>query len=189
MAGGEEAPEAGPSSSFFTRSGTSPPCAQLACLNISPLTLNPLAHTLGSDETPSTYIPDPTAGQPGGGAGEEEEEEEEVAVRHLTFWQDGFSIEDGDLMSYDEHRDLLAAIQSGSVLPFARSGYPESELTAGSLARLQPRPDLDAQSETRPAGRAADRGTSFGAVDPPAAAAAGPLLRVREPPRRRVAVP
>ncbi|GAA5908499.1 hypothetical protein JCM8208_002647 [Rhodotorula glutinis] len=70
------------------------------------------AHTLGSDETPSTYIPDPTAKE----AGEEqddEDEEDEVAVRHLTFWQDGFSIEDGDLMDYDEHRELLAAIQSG----------------------------------------------------------------------------
>ncbi|TNY20371.1 hypothetical protein DMC30DRAFT_254229, partial [Rhodotorula diobovata] len=72
------------------------------------------AHTLGSDETPSTYIPDPNA-KPAGGENqdEDEDEEEEVAIRNLTFWQDGFSIEDGDLMSYDEHRDLLAAIQSG----------------------------------------------------------------------------
>ncbi|GAA5871624.1 hypothetical protein JCM3774_006314 [Rhodotorula dairenensis] len=98
LAGGEEAPTAaGPSSSFFTGS----------------------AHTLGSDETPSTYIPDPTGARRSSSAGgeaashEEEEEEEEVAVRHLTFWQDGFSIEDGDLMRYDEHRELLAAIQAG----------------------------------------------------------------------------
>ncbi|GAA5985491.1 hypothetical protein JCM10908_006996 [Rhodotorula pacifica] len=95
LAGGEEAPAAGPSgSSFFTGS----------------------AHTLGSDETPSTYIPDPTGARQsaaGGGAEDEDEEEEEVAVRHLTFWQDGFSIEDGDLMRYDEHRELLAAIQAG----------------------------------------------------------------------------
>lgn len=77
------------------------------------------AHTLGSDETPSTYIPDPTstgAARHGGQADEEEdEEEEEVAVRHLTFWQDGFSIDDGDLMRYEEHRELLAAIQAGYV--------------------------------------------------------------------------
>ncbi|GAA5947761.1 hypothetical protein JCM3775_002947 [Rhodotorula graminis] len=70
------------------------------------------AHTLGSDETPSTYIPDPTAPE-AGAEQDDEEEEDEVAVRHLTFWQDGFSIEDGDLMDYDEHRELLAAIQSG----------------------------------------------------------------------------
>ena len=77
------------------------------------------AHTLGSDETPSTYIPDPTstgAARHGGQADEaEDEEEEEVAVRHLTFWQDGFSIDDGDLMRYEEHRELLAAIQAGYV--------------------------------------------------------------------------
>ncbi|GAA5850402.1 hypothetical protein JCM9279_001403 [Rhodotorula babjevae] len=69
------------------------------------------AHTLGSDETPSTYIPDPTAKE--ADAEQDDEEEDEVAVRNLTFWQDGFSIEDGDLMDYDEHRELLAAIQSG----------------------------------------------------------------------------
>lgn len=96
LAGGEDAPAAAAasgSSSFFTGS----------------------AHTLGSDETPSTYIPDPTTGGGArhGGEEEEEEEEEEVAVRHLTFWQDGFSIDDGDLMRYDEHRELLAAIQAG----------------------------------------------------------------------------
>ncbi|TKA54501.1 hypothetical protein B0A53_03194 [Rhodotorula sp. CCFEE 5036] len=103
LAGGEDAPAAaassGSSSSFFTGS----------------------AHTLGSDETPSTYIPDPTstgaASRHGGEAEQEEEgeeeEEEEVAVRHLTFWQDGFSIDDGDLMRYEEHRELLAAIQAG----------------------------------------------------------------------------
>ncbi|KWU45546.1 hypothetical protein RHOSPDRAFT_16297, partial [Rhodotorula sp. JG-1b] len=99
LAGGEDAPAAAASgsssSSFFTGS----------------------AHTLGSDETPSTYIPDPTstgAARHGGQADEEEdEEEEEVAVRHLTFWQDGFSIDDGDLMRYEEHRELLAAIQAG----------------------------------------------------------------------------
>ncbi|GAA5859729.1 hypothetical protein JCM8547_007002 [Rhodosporidiobolus lusitaniae] len=69
------------------------------------------AHTLGSDETPSTYIPDPTKDEDDDEL--EEEEEQETAIRHLTFWQDGFSIEDGDLMKYDEHKDLLAAIQSG----------------------------------------------------------------------------
>ncbi|GAA5998863.1 protein phosphatase regulator SHP1 [Rhodotorula paludigena] len=69
------------------------------------------AHTLGSDEVASTFIPDPSKAAEN--QDEEEEEEEEVAIRNLTFWQDGFSIEDGDLMRYDEHRELLAAIQSG----------------------------------------------------------------------------
>ncbi|BGP51758.1 protein phosphatase regulator [Rhodotorula kratochvilovae] len=88
LTGGEDAPAQSSSSRFFGGN----------------------AHTLGSDEQPSTYIPDPNAQQ----AEEEEEDvEEEVAIRNLTFWQDGFSIEDGDLMRYEEHRELLAAIQSG----------------------------------------------------------------------------
>ncbi len=89
------------------------------------------AHTLGSDETPSTYIPDPTgrarAGGPGLGGGvpggfpgaghaqEETDEEEETAIRTLTFWQDGFSIDDGDLLRYEDpnNAEILAAINSG----------------------------------------------------------------------------
>lgn len=39
----------------------------------------------------------------------------ETVQRHLTFWQDGFSIGDGPLMHYDnpEHAEILRAIQSG----------------------------------------------------------------------------
>ncbi|GAA5824062.1 hypothetical protein JCM3770_004946 [Rhodotorula araucariae] len=88
LTGGEEGPAQSSSSRFFGGN----------------------AHTLGSDETPSTYIPDPNAQE---AEQEDEDVEEEVAIRNLTFWQDGFSIEDGDLMRYDEHRELLAAIQSG----------------------------------------------------------------------------
>ncbi|WFC99440.1 protein phosphatase regulator [Malassezia yamatoensis] len=45
----------------------------------------------------------------------EEQDKEEPAVRHLTFWQDGFSIEDGPLMRYDDpaNRETLEAINSG----------------------------------------------------------------------------
>ncbi|GAA5973970.1 hypothetical protein JCM11641_001249 [Rhodosporidiobolus odoratus] len=76
------------------------------------------ANTLGSDETPSAFIPDPSRPQGGNGDEDEEDEEEEgeelpLAIRHLTFWQDGFSIEDGDLMRYEENQEMLAAIQSG----------------------------------------------------------------------------
>ncbi|GAA5908306.1 hypothetical protein JCM5296_000512 [Sporobolomyces johnsonii] len=71
------------------------------------------AHTLGSDETPSTYIPDPSKSSHADEQEEEEEDDEEVAVRTLTFWQDGFSVEDGELLKYEENQELLAAIQSG----------------------------------------------------------------------------
>lgn len=52
-------------------------------------------------------------------APEEDEEEEEVQTRHLIFWRNGFSIEDGPLMAYDApgNQDILRAIQSGRAPP------------------------------------------------------------------------
>ncbi len=46
---------------------------------------------------------------------DEGEMEGETAIRHLTFWKDGFSIEDGPLMRYDEpgNKEILEAIKSG----------------------------------------------------------------------------
>jgi len=39
----------------------------------------------------------------------------EVAIRQLTFWRNGFQVEDGELMTYDdpEHARILAEINSG----------------------------------------------------------------------------
>jgi UBX domain-containing protein 1 len=47
------------------------------------------------------------------------QEEEEAVVRHLTFWSDGFSIEDGPLYRYDDpaNKDMLEAIKSGRAPP------------------------------------------------------------------------
>lgn len=41
--------------------------------------------------------------------------EEETAIRRLTFWRDGFQVEDGELMRYDDpqHEKILAEINSG----------------------------------------------------------------------------
>lgn len=84
------------------------------------------ANTLGSDETPSVHIPSaaPSSSRsqiPGGFPGSAEDDDEdgadrgEVVTRHLTFWEDGFSIEDGDLMTYDDPQNaaILDAINSG----------------------------------------------------------------------------
>lgn len=51
-----------------------------------------------------------------------EEEEQETAIRHLTLWRDGFSIEDGELMRYGNPRNeqILAEINSGYVYPILR---------------------------------------------------------------------
>ncbi len=63
-------------------------------------------HTLGSDDIESSYIPDPNA---------PEDPEQETAIRHLTFWRDGFTVEDGELMRYDDpnNETILAEINSG----------------------------------------------------------------------------
>lgn len=94
-----------------------------------------LAHTLGSDETPSSFIPDPTRSSsssnrrpphmPGTFQSldddqEEEEEDEvelEVAIRHMFFFSDGFCIDDGDLLEYGvpANEELLEALTSGLV--------------------------------------------------------------------------
>ncbi|KAF8152265.1 hypothetical protein B0H34DRAFT_724522 [Crassisporium funariophilum] len=65
-------------------------------------------HTLGSDEVESSYIPDPTA-----------DDGEETAIRHLTFWRDGFQVEDGELMRYDDPAQarILAEINAGHAPP------------------------------------------------------------------------
>ncbi|KAF8465435.1 SEP-domain-containing protein, partial [Russula ochroleuca] len=67
-------------------------------------------YTLGSDELESTYIPDPSVPR---------NPAEETAVRRLTFWRDGFSVEDGDLRRYDDpdQAQILSEINSGRAPP------------------------------------------------------------------------
>lgn len=73
--------------------------------------------TLASGSTPARSTR--SGGVPGGFGptdddDEEDEEEEPIAIRHLTFWQDGFSIERGPLHRYDDPatQPLLDAIRS-----------------------------------------------------------------------------
>ena len=39
----------------------------------------------------------------------------ETVIRHLTFWRNGFQVEDGELMRYDDpaHAGVLEAINAG----------------------------------------------------------------------------
>lgn len=101
------------------------------------------AQTLGSDEIPSRpVVPSPkpgparrkairtalpVPGQFGSDLDDEDDEddededeeddgeEDEEVEKHLTFWKDGFSIEDGPLMSYNDpkHKEILDAINRG----------------------------------------------------------------------------
>ncbi|KAI1788231.1 hypothetical protein LXA43DRAFT_1026165 [Ganoderma leucocontextum] len=88
-------------------------------------------HTLGSDEVESTYVPDPDAevGQP----------DEETAIRHLTFWRDGFSVEDGELMRYDDpaNEQILAEINSGRAPPQILNVSPGQPVELRVVKRLQ----------------------------------------------------
>jgi len=67
-------------------------------------------YTLGSDELDSTYIPDPN-GPPNPA--------EETAIRNLTFWREGFSVEDGELRRYDDpaQAQILSEINAGHAPP------------------------------------------------------------------------
>ncbi|KAG8925699.1 hypothetical protein FRC02_009470 [Tulasnella sp. 418] len=69
-------------------------------------------NTLGSEDIESSYVADPSASQ-------QDEEEAETAIRELTFWRDGFSIQDGPLMKYDdpENDRILKLINSGNAPP------------------------------------------------------------------------
>ncbi|KAI7964356.1 hypothetical protein MJO29_004783 [Puccinia striiformis f. sp. tritici] len=94
------------------------------------------AQTLGSDQVPSRPVVPEPASRPArqkvfrtalpvpGNFGsdleddddeDENHEEEEEVEKHLTFWKDGFSIEDGPLMSYDDpnNKEILDAINHG----------------------------------------------------------------------------
>ncbi|RIA96570.1 hypothetical protein C1645_796124 [Glomus cerebriforme] len=65
-------------------------------------------YKLGSDEEPSVIINNPTTSTAPA-------EPPTPVVRHLTFWRNGFSIEDGPLMAYDDpaNEEFLKAINSG----------------------------------------------------------------------------
>ncbi|KAF5344773.1 hypothetical protein D9757_013427 [Collybiopsis confluens] len=67
-------------------------------------------HKLGSDEVESAYVPDPNAPQ---------SQEEPTTIRHLTFWREGFTVEDGELMRYDDpaNETILAEINAGRAPP------------------------------------------------------------------------
>ncbi|KAF3940735.1 hypothetical protein ABW19_dt0204887 [Dactylella cylindrospora] len=62
--------------------------------------------TLGSDDTPSQVIADPTENIP---------KPPPKVTRNLYFWRNGFSIEDGPLMRYDDpaNQETLRGIEAG----------------------------------------------------------------------------
>ncbi|ORZ08372.1 hypothetical protein BCR42DRAFT_144327 [Absidia repens] len=63
-------------------------------------------HTLGSEEDPSVTVNDTAV---------EEDESMIPVTRHLTFWRNGYSVDDGPLLRYDDPANaaMLNAINSG----------------------------------------------------------------------------
>ncbi|THH32695.1 hypothetical protein EUX98_g1546 [Antrodiella citrinella] len=86
-------------------------------------------HTLGSDEVESQFIPDPDGPA---------EAEAEPVVRNLTFWSDGFSVEDGPLMRYDDpvNEQILAEINSGRAPPHILNVLPGQPVELRVVKRL-----------------------------------------------------
>ncbi|TCD71049.1 hypothetical protein EIP91_000141 [Steccherinum ochraceum] len=86
-------------------------------------------HTLGSDEVESQFIPDPNGAS---------EPDTETAIRNLTFWQDGFSVEDGPLMRYDDanNEQILAEINSGRAPPHILNVLPGQPVELRVVKRL-----------------------------------------------------
>ncbi|EJT99652.1 SEP-domain-containing protein [Dacryopinax primogenitus] len=73
-------------------------------------------YTLGSDEVESHFVPDST-GNPN--TESEDEFEAQRVVRELTFWQEGFSVDDGPLYRYDDpaNAQMLEDINAGHAPP------------------------------------------------------------------------
>ncbi|KAF5341562.1 hypothetical protein D9757_012901 [Collybiopsis confluens] len=67
------------------------------------------SHKLGSNEVESAYVPDPNAPQ----------SQEAATIRHITFWREGFTVEDGELMRYDDpvNQTILGEINAGRAPP------------------------------------------------------------------------
>ncbi|KAL1922539.1 uncharacterized protein VTP21DRAFT_10078 [Calcarisporiella thermophila] len=68
-------------------------------------------YKLGSEEVPSTMIPSASSSS----SRQTDEDLSRPAVRYLTFWRNGFSIDDGPLLGYDDpkNQEFLNAINSG----------------------------------------------------------------------------
>jgi len=116
-------------------------------------------HTLGSDEVESTFIPDPNAPPPNS------EPENTTAIRHLTFWRDGFSVEDGELMRYDDpaNEQVLTEINAGRAPPHIMNVLPGQPVEL----RVAKRFTEDYTPTKRPMGAFGGSGNRLGSPVPP----------------------
>ncbi|KAF1986586.1 SEP-domain-containing protein [Aulographum hederae CBS 113979] len=136
-------------------------------------------HTLGGEDAPSNYIPDPNASESAPGPSLPR------VQRVLHIWRDGFSVDDGDLYRYDDpaNSEALRIIQSG------RAPLDLLGVAHGQEIDLEVHPHND-ENYVRPKGAykpfsgsgqrlgspvpSASAGASSSTAQQPAAAAAGP---------------
>jgi UBX domain-containing protein 1 len=88
-------------------------------------------NTLGGDEMESMAMPDPDAPPQG-------QDGQETAIRRLTFWRDGFTVEDGELMRYDDPQNaqILAEINTGRAPPSILNVLPGQPVELRVARRL-----------------------------------------------------
>ncbi|GAN10794.1 SEP-domain-containing protein [Mucor ambiguus] len=69
-------------------------------------------YRLGSEDEPSTLAQPATSASP---AENDDEDDLEPVTRHLTFWRNGFSVDDGPLYLFSDpaNQEMLTAINSG----------------------------------------------------------------------------
>lgn len=122
-------------------------------------------HTLGSDDTPSVVVPDATEHAP---------RAPESVNRSLTFWRDGFSIEDGPLMRYDEpqNQEILKAIQSGRAPTALMGVQPGQQADVHVFRRL----DEDYVPPKKKFQPFSGQGVRLGSPSPEVASASAPVV-------------
>ncbi|KAG1893622.1 uncharacterized protein F5891DRAFT_1065655 [Suillus fuscotomentosus] len=119
-------------------------------------------HILGSDEVESSYVPDPTP----------KDDEGDIVVRHLHLWRDGFSLEDGPLMRYDEpgNQELLRSIQQGT------APISFMDVTPGQRVNLNVATRLSEEYVPPKRGNFSGSGQRLGAPTPAITSGAAPLM-------------
>lgn len=121
--------------------------------------------TLGGDNVPSQRVGGPSQASGGAaGSGYDLNDEESRVVRRLTFWRDGFSIEDGPLYRYDDPANMayLQAIHSG------RAPLALLNLQSGQSVdlRIHRRTDEDYKPPKKPVGGFHGHGNRLGSPVP-----------------------
>ncbi|KAF7361118.1 SEP-domain-containing protein [Mycena sanguinolenta] len=129
-------------------------------------------HTLGSDDIPSTFVPDPNA------VPEVRPSRPPPVRRLLTLWREGVTIEDGPLMRYDDpaNAEVLKALNEGLAPPSLLNvapGQPVHMLVADRMRETYVPPRTAWEGGVRLGDASSSSSTSSAAGDASLATGAG----------------